>query len=39
VVSGVWLAPWEVVVAILTLALAFIRPARVRKKKKKPRRS
>ncbi len=37
VVSGVWLAPWEIVVAILTLALAFIRPARVRKKKKRRR--
>jgi hypothetical protein len=38
VVSGVWLAPWEIVVAILALALAFIRPARARKKKKKRRR-
>ena len=30
-VSGVWLAPWEVIVAILALALAFIRPGRIRK--------
>jgi hypothetical protein len=37
VVSGVWLAPWEIAVAILTLALAFIRPARARKKKKRRR--
>jgi hypothetical protein len=37
VVSGVWLAPWEIVLAILTLALAFIRPARARKKKKRRR--
>lgn len=36
-VSGVWLAPWEIVVAILALALAFIRPARARKKKRKRR--
>jgi hypothetical protein len=35
--SGVWLAPWEIAVAILTLALAFIRPARARKKKKRRR--
>ena len=33
-VSGVWLAPWEIVVAILALALAFVRPARIKKKKK-----
>ncbi len=37
VVSGVWLAPWEIVVAILTFALAFIRPARVKTKKKRRR--
>jgi len=37
VVSGVWLAPWEIVVAILAFALAFIRPARVKKKKKRRR--
>ena len=35
--SGVWLAPWEIVGAILALSLAFIRPARVSKKKKKRR--
>ncbi len=34
-VSGVWLAPWEIVVAILAFALAFVRPARIRKKKNK----
>lgn len=34
-VSGVWLAPWEIVVAILALALAFVRPGRIKKKKKK----
>jgi len=37
-VSGVWLAPWEIVLAILALALAFIRPARVSKRKKKKKR-
>jgi hypothetical protein len=37
-VSGVWLAPWEIVVAILALALAFIRPARAKKKKRKTKR-
>jgi hypothetical protein len=37
-VSGVWLAPWEIVVAILALTLAFVRPARVKKKRKKKRR-
>ncbi len=36
-VSGVWLAPWEIAVAILALALAFIRRARVQKKKKRKR--
>jgi hypothetical protein len=30
-VSGVWLAPWEIVVLILTLALAFLRPRKARK--------
>jgi hypothetical protein len=34
-VSGVWLAPWEIAVAILALALAFVRPARLKRKKKK----
>ena len=34
-VSGVWLAPWEIAVAILALALAFVRPARLKKKKRK----
>lgn len=33
-VSGVWLAPWEIAVAILALALAFVRPARLKRKKK-----
>ena len=33
-VSGVWLAPWEIAVAILALALAFVRPAHLKKKKK-----
>jgi hypothetical protein len=37
-VTGAWLAPWEIVVAILTLALAFIRPARSKKAKKTRRR-
>jgi hypothetical protein len=37
-VSGVWLAPWEIVVAILALTLAFVRPARVKKKRKKRKR-
>jgi hypothetical protein len=37
-VTGVWLAPWEIVVLILTFALAFIRPARSKKKRKKRRR-
>jgi hypothetical protein len=37
VLTGVWLAPWEIVLAILTFALAFIRPARVKKKKKRRR--
>ncbi len=37
-VSGVWLAPWEIVVAILALALAFVRPARLKKKKGKKKR-
>ena len=32
--SGVWLAPWEIAVAILALALAFVRPARLKRKKK-----
>ena len=34
-VSGVWLAPWEIAMAILALALAFVRPARLKKKKRK----
>jgi hypothetical protein len=34
-VSGVWLAPWEIAVAILALVLAFVRPARLKKKRKK----
>ena len=37
-VSGVWLAPWEIVVAILAFALAFVRPAGVSRKKRKKRR-
>jgi hypothetical protein len=37
-VSGMWLAPWEIVVAILTFALAFVRPARSKRSKKKRRR-
>jgi hypothetical protein len=31
--SGVWLAPWEIVVLIVTLALAFLRPRRGGKKR------
>jgi hypothetical protein len=34
-VSGVWLAPWEIAMAILALALAFVRPAHLKKKKGK----
>ena len=34
-VSGVWLAPWEIVVAILALALAFVRSGRIKRKRKK----
>jgi hypothetical protein len=30
--GGVWLAPWEIVVLILALALAFIRPRHARRK-------
>jgi hypothetical protein len=37
-VSGVWLAPWEIAVAILALVLAFVRPARPKKKRKRSRR-
>jgi hypothetical protein len=38
-VSGVWLAPWEIVVAILALVLAFLRPpGRKKRRKKKGRR-
>jgi hypothetical protein len=37
-VSGVWLAPWEIAVAILALVLAFVRPARPKKKKRKKKR-
>jgi hypothetical protein len=33
-VSGVWLAPWEIVVAILALVLAFVRPAKLKRRKK-----
>lgn len=35
VVTGVWLNPFEIVAAILCLALAFVRPAGASKKKKK----
>jgi hypothetical protein len=38
-VSGVWLAPWEVAVAILAFALTFVRPAGAGKRKKRRRRS
>jgi hypothetical protein len=34
-VGGVWLAPWEIVVAILALVLAFVRPAKLKRMKKK----
>ena len=37
-VSGVWLAPWEIAVAILALFLAFVRPARVKRKRRGSRR-
>ena len=35
VVTGVWLAPWEIAMVIVTFAIAFVRPARVKKKKRR----
>jgi hypothetical protein len=34
-VSGLWLAPWEIAAAILALVLAFLRPPRRKKRRKK----
>jgi hypothetical protein len=35
ILTGLWLGPWEIIVTILAFALAFIRPARGRKKKRR----